>query len=297
MTHSMTGFATRRGQFGPYSWVWDLRSVNGKGLDLRLRVPDWVDGLEAQLRTELGRALSRGNVNLTLKVSRDVEGDAAIRLNPAALRAALTMLAAVEAEAMATGVTLAQASQADVLSLRGVMEQSGAQEDTKPLAAALMADVAPLLADFQAMRAAEGAALQTVIQQQLHQIESLTALATTEADSRRDTAAKTLRDNIQKIMQAADGIDESRLAQELALIAVKSDVTEELDRLRAHVTAARGLIGNPEPVGRKLDFLMQEFMREANTLCSKAGALALTRVGLDLKTVIDQMREQVQNVE
>ena len=297
MTHSMTGFATRRGQFGGYSWLWEMRSVNGKGLELRLRVPDWIEGLETGLRAELARGLSRGNVTLTLKVTRDSGGDAPLRLNQTALNAALAMLAEVEAQAMATGVTLAQASQADVLSLRGVMEQASVEDDTAPLAAALMHDFPPLLADLQAMRAAEGKALYAVIQGQLTQIEALTQTAASEATARGAMTAQLLRDNIKKIMQASDGIDEKRLEQELALLAVKADVTEELDRLRAHCGAARDLIGATDPVGRKLDFLMQEFMREANTLCSKAQALALTRVGLDLKTVIDQMREQVQNVE
>lgn len=297
MTHSMTGFATRRGQFGPYSWTWDVRCVNGKGLDLRLRLPDWLAGLEAQLRAELGRALSRGNVSLTLKLSRESGGDAPMQVNQTALRAVLTMLAAVEAEAMATGVTLAQASQADVLALRGVIEQTSLDEDTGPLVTALMQDFGPLLADLQAMRSSEGQALHAVILDQITQIESLIKTATTEAAARSEITAKTLRDNINKLLQSSDAIDERRVEQELALLAVKSDVTEELDRLRAHCQAARALITASDPVGRKLDFLMQEFMREANTLCAKAQAVALTRVGLDLKTVIDQMREQVQNVE
>jgi uncharacterized protein (TIGR00255 family) len=297
MMLSMTGFATRRGQSGSYVWTWELRSVNGKGLDLRLRVPDWVEGLEAGLRTELGKALARGNVSLTLKIGREAAGDAPLALNAAGLRAALAMLAEVEAQAMSMGLTLAQASQADVLGLRGVVEQAGTAEDTKPLATALMADFALLLADLQKMRAAEGVALQAVVLDQLAQIGGLVDMARSAAEARADATAKALRDNIKKILQADDKIDEIRLAQELALLAVKTDVTEELDRLHAHVQAAQDLIATSGPMGRKLDFLMQEFMREANTLCSKAGALALTRVGLDLKTVIDQMREQVQNVE
>jgi uncharacterized protein (TIGR00255 family) len=294
---SMTGFATRRGQYGSWSWGWDLRAVNGKGLDLRLRLPDWIDGLETGLRGALSQGLARGNVNLTLRITRDGAAEAPWRVNPDALRAALAMLAAVEEQAMATGVTLAQATQADVLMMRGVTEQSGMTEDTGPLCAALMQDFAVLLADLQDMRASEGAALRGVVQDQLAQIADLVTAAEVQADARRDLAAQTLKDAIAKVLHAADGIDQTRLAQELALLAVKSDVTEELDRLRAHGTAATGLLAAGGPVGRKLDFLMQEFMREANTLCAKAQSLTLTRVGLDLKTVIDQMREQVQNVE
>jgi uncharacterized protein (TIGR00255 family) len=274
-----------------------MRSVNGKGLDLRLRVPDWIDGLEAQLRAVMSKRLNRGNVSLTLKISREAGADTPMRINPAALASALAMLAEVEAKAMDIGVTLAQASQADILSLRGVMEQANDADNTAPLLAALIADFDDLLADLLVMRANEGRALQSVILDQLDQIEALVQDATAAADARRNVAAETLRDNVTKLMQAADTLDENRIAQELALLAVKADVTEELDRLRAHISAARTLVAADAPMGRKLDFLMQEFMREANTLCAKAQAAALTRVGLDLKTVIDQMREQVQNVE
>jgi uncharacterized protein (TIGR00255 family) len=297
MTISMTGFATRRGQGAGYSWVWDVRSVNGKGLDLRLRVPEWVEGLEGQVRTALGKAASRGNINLTLKLSREVGEDAGLRVNRAVLRDVLLALTAVEDEAMAQGLTLAQASQADVLSIRGVMETVSAEADTGPVLKALIEDISPLLLDFAAMRASEGAALNKIISAQLDQVDSLTDAAAIEANARRDIAAATLRENLARVLANAESVDETRVAQELALLAVKADVTEEIDRLRAHIAAARVLLAETAPVGRKFDFLMQEFMREANTLCSKAQALALTRVGLDLKTVIDQMREQVQNVE
>lgn len=299
MTLSMTGFAARKGQGAGHGWIWDLRAVNGKGLDLRLRVPDWIDGLEASLRAELGRGLGRGNVSLSLKVARDgaAEGADGLRINPAALSAALRALGEVEAAAMAAGVTLAQATAADVLAVRGVLDLSSVDEDTAPLRAAILADLPPLLADFNAMRAAEGAALQAVIAAQLDRIETLTADARREAEARREATAAALKEALVKVIANADGVDEARLTQELALIAVKNDVTEEMDRLTAHVAAARALLAENGPVGRKFDFLMQEFMREANTLCSKAQALSLTRIGLDLKTVIDQMREQVQNVE
>ena len=298
MTVSMTGFATAKGQGAGHVWGWDLRSVNGKGLDLRLRVPDWIDGLEQAVRADLGRAVQRGNVSLSLRVSRDAgEGTDTLRINPQALAGVLRGLAQVEEAAMSAGVTLAQATAADVLLVRGVLDASQQEEDLTPLRTAILADLPALIAAFNAMRASEGAALQAVIAAQLDRIATLTDQARAEADARRDAAATALREALAKIMANADGVDETRLAQELALIAVKNDVTEELDRLTAHVAAARELLAEPGPVGRKFDFLMQEFMREANTLCSKAQALALTRIGLDLKTVIDQMREQVQNVE
>jgi uncharacterized protein (TIGR00255 family) len=299
MTVSMTGFAARKGQGAGHNWAWDIRSVNGKGLDLRLRVPDWVDGLELALRAELGRGLQRGNVSLSLKVARDglSDGVEGLRVNPNALSGVLAALAVIEDHAMAHGITLRQATSADVLAVRGVLDSSAVDIDTGPLRAAILGDLPVLLAEFQAMRAAEGQALNAVITAQLDQITALVALAGTEAAARRDAQATTLREALGRILANADGVDETRLAQELALIAVKNDVTEELDRLAAHIEAARALLADEGQVGRKFDFLMQEFMREANTLCSKAQSMALTRVGLDLKTTIDQMREQVQNVE
>lgn len=299
MTISMTGFAAARGQGAGHSWAWDIRAVNGKGLDLRLRVPDWIDGLELALRGELSRALQRGNVSLSLKVARDglADGAEGLRVNTPALASVLAALKQVEDAAMEVGVTLGQPTGADVLAVRGVLDTSSSEIDTAPLRAAILADLPALLSDFNAMRAAEGAALHAIITAQLDRIAALAAEAATEAQARRDASAASLRDALARVLANAEGVDETRLAQELALIAVKNDVTEELDRLTAHVDAARLLLADSAPIGRKFDFLMQEFMREANTLCSKSQALALTRIGLDLKTVIDQMREQVQNVE
>ena len=295
---SMTGFAARRGAGLGYVWVWDLRSVNGKGLDLRLRVPDWIDGLEAAVRSELQKQVARGNVNLTLKISQD-EGrdDTAFRLNETGLAAALAAIGRIEAVAMEKGVTLRQPTSADVLTLRGVIDATQQEADTAPLRQAVLADLPDLLADFIAMRAKEGAALAIVLGSQIDKIADLTDAARAEVQTRADSQADTLRQAVAKILGATDAMDPARLAQELALLAVKTDITEELDRLAAHVSAARAHLTDAAGVGRKLDFLMQEFMREANTLCSKAQSLTLTRIGLDLKTVIDQMREQVQNVE
>lgn len=297
MTVSMTGFAAGRGAGAGHGWLWDIRSVNGKGLDLRLRVPDWVDGLEVALRADLQKAMARGNVSLSLKVTRDEGAAPAARLNRDMLSAMLTALAEVEAAAMQAGVTMAQPTPADVLSMRGVLEQGSVEEDTAPLRAAILADLPGLLAEFHAMRAAEGAALQAVILGQIDSIAALVAAAKTAAEARRPRAAAALHEALARLRGPAEGMDEARVAQELALLAVKQDVAEELDRLAAHIAAARALMADAAPVGRKLDFLMQEFLREANTLLSKAQDIELTRIGLDLKTVIDQMREQVQNVE
>lgn len=299
MTISMTGFAARKGQGVGHSWSWDLRSVNGKGLDLRLRLPDWIEGLELALRGALTKALGRGNVALALKVQRDGmgEGVEGLRLNPAALQAALAALREVEDQAMRIGVTLGQATAADVLGLRGVLDSQAVEIDTAALRAAILADLPALLDDFNAMRAAEGAALNAILSGQIERIAALVAEARQAAAARAGEAASALQDGVAKILAHTDAVDQARLAQELAILAVKNDITEEIDRLTAHIAAARALLADPGQIGRKFDFLVQEFLREANTLCSKAQSLALTRIGLDLKTVIDQMREQVQNVE
>ena len=302
MTVSMTGFAATRGQMPGFSWLWDLRSVNGKGLDLRLRVPDWIDGLEATLRADLQKALGRGNVSLTLKLMREgaAEGTA-LRLNTQAYGQLVRVLAEAETAARAVGVVLAPTSAADLLVMRGVLETAAAEEDQTALREALTADLPGLLAAFQTTREAEGAVLNAVISRQLDQIEQLVRDAASAAEARRPKAEAQLREGLARVLAgigaASNSADPSRIAQELALLAVKGDVTEEIDRLGAHIAAARGLLADAAPVGRRFDFLMQEFLREANTLMSKAQDMDLTRIGLDLKTLIDQMREQVQNLE
>jgi uncharacterized protein (TIGR00255 family) len=299
MVVSMTGFAAGKGSGLGYDWTWDLRSVNGKGLDLRLRLPDWVEGLEPLVRAALASVVTRGNVSLTLKLNRDpmAESATAMRLNRPALTAALRALAEVEDCAMSQGLTLAQPNAADVLALRGIVETGTTDEDTAPIRDALLADLSTLLAEFASSRRSEGSALNGILSEQVSHIVDLTASASAEMTAHPDHAATALKQSLARLLDAADGLDQTRLAQELALLAVKTDVQEELDRLAAHAKAARDLLATPGPVGRKFDFLTQEFMREANTLCSKSPTLAVTRIGLDLKTVIDQMREQVQNVE
>ena len=296
MTKSMTGFAAAKGEVPGWTWAWDIRSVNARGLDIRMRLPDWIDGLEPALRPLVQKALARGNVSLSLKVQSETS-DATGNIDHTALDHALSMLAAVEQAAQHRGISLTPATPADLLTLRGVIDATTSDQDTSPLRDALVGAMPDLLAAFNQMRAAEGAALETVLRDQIDQIETLTAAAAEEAETRRAQMAVSLRENLARVLDNTDGADPDRVAQELALIAVKTDVTEELDRLRAHVGAARDLLTAGGPVGRKFDFLTQEFNREANTLCSKSQSADLTRIGLDLKHVIDQMREQVQNVE
>lgn len=297
---SMTAFAAIRGQgegaLTAFSWAWEIRSVNGKGLEVRLRLPDSVDGLEAAVRAALGKGIARGNVSVGLRLNRGGSPEG-MRLNAEALTQALAVLAQVQQAAAQGGVTLAAPSVAEVMSLRGVTEMVAPEEvEASSLLAALMADFAALLQGFDAMRAAEGRALLAVLQAQIDQIAGLVGQARAASDLRRDRVAQNMREAMARVLDTVE-VDPQRLAQELALLAVKADIAEELDRLDAHVLAARALLAQGGPVGRKLDFLSQEFNREANTLCSKAGDITLTQIGLDLKHLIDQMREQVQNLE
>lgn len=296
MIRSMTGFASATGSTPPHSWSWEVRCVNGKGLDVRVRAPDWIDGLEAGLRKKIGAVADRGNITCNLRLTREDTG-AAMAVNAGQLQSVLDAISQIEAEAMDAGVSLAPSKASDIVALRGVLEQSVTQDDGAALAKVLLADFDAVCADFDAMRTQEGAALQEVLTSQLQEVTALTAQAATLAEARKDEMATTLRTNLARVLDNVDGVDEGRLAQELAMLAVKADVTEEIDRLGAHVAAAHALIGQGGPIGRKFDFLMQEFNREANTLCSKAQNSALTSVGLALKALIDQMREQVQNVE
>jgi len=292
----MTGFAARAGQAEGFTWSWELRSVNGKGFDLRFRMPDWLGALEADLRKQVSAIVSRGSVSLNLRISRDA-GDNALEINPEALTRVLDAIAQIEDQAGSVGVNLTPASASDVINFRGVMDAPQNRDASERLLEALQADIASLLDSFDAMRAAEGASLHAVLSRQLDEVETLTKTAQALLAARADDMRSSFEAAIARVMDSRADMDEARIAQEIAVLAVKSDVTEEIDRLHAHVTAARDLLASGIPVGRKLDFLCQEFNREANTLCSKAQNAQLTEIGLALKVLIDQMREQVQNVE
>jgi uncharacterized protein (TIGR00255 family) len=295
---SMTGFADRAGAWGGLSWVWEARSVNGRGLDVRVRLPEGCEWLEAPLRAAVGKAFARGSVSVGLRTVATGSGAGALRLNGAALTSAIAAAVAAVAEAEARGLALTPTSPGDLLAVRGVLEADGAAQGIEAgVLEALTADIAPLLAALAAARAAEGAALAGILAGQIDRIAALTEAARGTAEARAARSGELLRARVEALMGTTRVVDEARLAQELALIAVKVDLTEEVDRLAGHVAAARGLIAGEGPVGRKLDFLTQEFNREANTLCSKAQAADLTAIGLEMKVVIDQMREQVQNVE
>ena len=297
MVNSMTAFAMEAGTVNGTHWTWEIRSVNGRGLDVRTRLPDGCESLESVLKAEIGARCKRGNVNVVLKLKREaLSGQPTLNIDAldAAVRAAKQVLAGARAE----GLDTAPIQVSDLLGLNGVFEirGNGDQIDQDCLDQVKTA-VAPLVGALAEARADEGVALQRIIGDQIDRIEALHRAASDILEARQAHTEKTLRTNIDKLLQVAKGQDEARIAQELALLAVKSDVTEELDRLGAHITAARELLAAKGAIGRKFDFLTQEFNREANTLCSKSNFTDLTRIGLDLKTVIDQMREQVQNVE
>ena len=291
--NSMTGYATLAGTAGSHRWEWEARSVNGKGLDLRLRLAEGFETLDPDIRAAATQRFKRGNITLTLK-QRTVDGATGNALDPEALAAALSRLAAVEAAAGAQGLALGETSAAQILAVPGVV--ASAASEAPPLEA-VRGEIAGLLDGLRDMRAAEGAKLGAILTDQLTAVAAHVGAARTTAEARAARAGDLLKARVAALLEANEQGDPARLAQELALLAVKADVTEELDRLTAHVQAAEALLAAGGPVGRKLDFLMQEFMREANTLCSKSGAADLTQIGLDLKVLIDQMREQVQNLE
>jgi len=296
MIRSMTAYASRTGTLDDVVWQWDLRSVNARGLDVKLRIPDGLEGLDVALRAAIKPVLSRGAVTIGLRLKRPEQaGD--LRLDEAQLGRVLEALDEVQNRAFTLGVTLSQPTTADVLVQRGVLAVEQEETSSDSLVAALKEDFAHLLEDFLTMRTAEGEALEQVLMGQVDQIETHIAATQAHLPQRSEASKAQMQASLARLLDETQEIDETRLTQELAVLAVKQDVTEEIDRLGAHVSAARDILAKGGAVGRKLDFLSQEFNREANTLCSKAQFAALTAIGLDLKTVIDQMREQIQNVE
>jgi uncharacterized protein (TIGR00255 family) len=291
---SMTGFARADGAMGPLGWHWELRSVNGRGLDTRLRVPPGFEGLEPRIREAVARRIARGSLSVNLNVRR-AHGQTEIRLNEAALA---QVLAAVEQ--VRAAVPTAPPSAEGLINVRGVLELVEPEESETEAAQRAEAMLASLDAALDGMvraRAEEGGRLGEIVARQLEDIERL--VADVERSPARAPAAvrQRLKEQVAKLLEPGAQLDESRLYQEAALLAARADVEEELKRLTAHVAAARALLAANEPAGRRLDFLAQELNREANTLCSKSSDAETTRLGLELKALIDQMREQVQNIE
>ncbi|WP_424976174.1 YicC/YloC family endoribonuclease [Dinoroseobacter sp. S124A] len=294
----MTGFAAREGGLDDWVWTWDLKSVNGRGLDLKIRVPDWVPGLDQILRKTIATEVTRGSVTVALRLSRRQEAHQPI--NETALAAVLSTIGAVTRRAAEENVSLPAPNALEILNFRGVSE--AAQPDGDEMAAlreALIADFDLAFPEFIAARQREGASTAATLRATLDALDAMTQEARALLPARADRQAAQLLKSLQSVLDLAgqDAPDPQRIAQELAVLAVKADVSEELERLDSHISAARDILNATGPMGRKLDFLMQEFNREANTLCAKANDTDLTRIGLDMKVRIDQMREQVQNIE
>ena len=290
---SMTGFAREAGTTGPYQWAWEVKAVNGRGLDVRVRAPAGFDAPADEARQALAKALSRGQCQLGLTITRAASAPR-IRVNREALGSLIEALSAIDLPA-----TVQPASLDGLLSVRGIVEIEEA--DDPDLLAALHADLRAaagrLTESLVAARQREGQALQAVLEEQIGEIERLVAAADAHPGRQAPAVRERLAAQIEALMGASSGLDPARLHQEAVLIASRADIREELDRLRAHVEQARGLLGEGGAIGRRLDFLAQEFGREANTLCAKANDVSLSRIGLDLKAVVEQFREQVQNVE
>ncbi len=291
---SMTGFARAEGSLDGFSWAWELKSVNSKSLDLRLRLPPGFDLLEPQLRQSAAARLKRGAVSAGLTVQQaGVVG--AVRIN----RDALSQILEIVGE-LAGSSRVAPPRLDGLLALRGVIEtaeETESEELRERRAAALLAGFETALSQLLSTRLAEGARLGAVLKERLAEIAELAAAAEASAAAQPDAIRARLRQLVTTLLESGTGLSEERLAQEAALLVARADIREELDRLKAHLAAAADLLKEGTGIGRRFDFLCQEFNREANTLCSKSADVELTRLGLALKAAIEQLREQVQNIE
>ena len=291
---SMTGFARTQGALGAWRWHWEVRSVNSRGLDVRVRVAEGFEGLEQPARILANERFSRGAVTASLTLDAD-PSRGAVRVNQEALQQVLGALKQLEGM-----VKAAPPSLDGILALRGVIDAQPHPLGEAELAARDAAVLGSLANAFDALKGArrdEGARLDAILKQHTQRMDTLVADAERLAATQPEQLRTRLKASIDDILKARAGITEDRLAQEIALLLVKADVREEIDRLKSHLTQARALFAGPGAQGRRLDFLAQELNREANTLCSKSSDIQLTRTGLELKATIDQLREQVQNVE
>lgn len=291
---SMTGFARRHGVCGTYAWAWELKSVNAKGLDLRLRLPSGWDAVEVPVRSAAAGILARGSVYGTLTVER--QGIAPIvRVNEPVLNAVLATLKDLSGRIEAAPPRLD-----GILTFKGVVEvldEDETEEERRAAEEAVVAGFREAVGELAAMRRREGVALGQVLTQRLSEIAALTSRAEAVPGRRPEAIKARIAEQLATLLDASSRFDPDRLHQEAMLIASKADIREELDRLASHVAQATRLIAEGGAVGRRLDFLSQELNREANTLCSKSNDVALTNIGLELKSVVEQFREQVQNLE
>lgn len=291
---SMTGFARVEGQSDDARWTWEVRSVNGKSLDFRLRTPPGLDTLQPKIRKQISEHFSRGNLQINLVVERQSMQPVPV-VNQPALDAVLEAVNSVQSK-----LECRPPAPEQILAIKGVLEPGGAEESEEQKTAlenALMADFDTLMHELAASRISEGTAITAFLDDQLGQIERLTNAIADDPSRTLEQIKIRLNDQVSRLLDNTSGLDLDRVHQEAAILAAKADLREELDRLSAHIQAARDLLSGVGPIGRKLDFLTQEFNRECNTVCSKSNASTVTTNGLDMKVVIDQLREQVQNLE
>jgi uncharacterized protein (TIGR00255 family) len=289
---SMTGFARVEGEGNGISWAWEVKSVNGRSLDLRLRLPPGYDALEGPLRAALGRRLRRGSVSANLTIDRIAPPT--IRINREMLDRVVALVGELAAEVEAAPPRID-----GLIGLRGIIETVEDEPDDviEPRQAALVAAWDAVLGRLAQARAEEGARLGAVLTAQLAALAELVAAASATAAAQPAALRARLEQSLAALVDLVPGMPQDRVAQELALLVSRGDIREELDRLRAHIAQVGELLAKDEAVGRQLDFLCQELNREANTLCSKSADIELTRIGLSLKVAIEQFREQVQNLE
>ncbi len=292
----MTGFTRVAGQHESVEWIWEVRSVNGKGLDLRVRLPYGYEALEAVVRDTAGKILKRGSVSVSLTVNR-AGADSAYRVNRDLLERLLSLSVEMKDEKRLSN----EPPRFDtLLTVRGAVEASEGEDDPKKAEERQKSMAASLREALEALlgvRQAEGARLEGILRERLDELDGLCNEADAAAAMRSEAIRDRLAQQVQDLLDMSPALSEERLAQEAAMLAVKADIREELDRLKSHIEGARGLLDEAVVIGRKLDFLCQEFNREANTLCSKSGDIDLTRIGLAMKAAIDQFREQALNVE
>lgn len=291
---SMTGFGRCDGHRGAYSWHWEMRTVNGRSLDVRLRLPQGLEGLEQPVRDACKKKLARGNCTISLSVTHE-SGAVSARLNEDMFRQVM------KASERAAKIADAPSPSLDgLLSMRGVIEftdEDEEEEEREARFAEMLRDFGHVLDAVSDCRSEEGSHLAGEIKKLLSEIEELVTAIETAPARTPEAIATRLREQLDRLFKEAPSIDEQRLFQEAAMLAAKADVEEEIARLKAHVAAAKELLSGEEPIGRKFEFLTQEFNREANTICSKSNDASITQSGLALKAAIDRMREQVQNIE
>ncbi|MGB0671004.1 MAG: YicC/YloC family endoribonuclease [Rhodospirillales bacterium] len=293
---SMTGFARSQGESEGLNWAWEVRSVNGKGRDVRLRLPPGFEGLDGPVREAISAVAARGNVTANLNITQGAAQGARLAVNAEALAQILTLVPHIQ-KALPDATP---PSVDGILGLKGVLEsvdESLDEDGRGRLEAAVLTGLDEALSAFAIARREEGGRLQAVLLALLADLSAHGETAAGLAALRPEAVRERIRIQVADLLGKDQGLTEDRLAQEVALLMVKGDVREELDRLRAHVAQAHDLLAAREPVGRRLDFLCQEFNREANTLCSKSSDVELTRTGLAMKAIIEQFREQVQNIE